>query len=94
MRGRFATNETLLGRWWNQTSRASKETDVAAGYVCFLTPYLAKGKMYKTSGPLPYSAVSVLPKMEMDEHRADCKQIEERIAKLGKQLADKASLAT
>jgi len=32
--------------------------------------------------------------MEMDEHRADCKQIEERIAKLGKQLADKASLAT
>ena len=36
--------------------------------------------MCKTSGHLPYYAESMFPKMEMDEHRADRRQIEERIA--------------
>jgi cell division protein FtsB len=30
----------------------------------------------------------MFPKMEMDEHRADRKEIEQRIAELEKQLAD------
>ena len=60
----------------------------------FRTPHLAKEKMYKTSGHLPYYAESMFPKMEMDEHRADRKQIEERIAELKKQLAEHAKKAS
>ncbi|GEM_PF-3541641 len=47
--------------------------------------------MYKTSGPLPYYAESMFPKMEMDKHRADRQIIEARIAELEKQLADHAN---
>ncbi len=54
------------------------------------TPHLAREKMYKTSGHLPYYAESMFPKMEMDEHRADRQKIEARIAELEKQLADHA----
>jgi hypothetical protein len=36
------------------------------------------------------SGVMLFPKMEMDEHRADRRQIEQRIAELEKQLADHA----
>ena len=48
--------------------------------------------MYKTSGHLPYYAESMFPKMEMDEHRADRKEIEQRIAELEKQLSDHAKI--
>ena len=48
--------------------------------------------MYKTSGHLPYYAESMFPKMEMDEHRADRKEIEQRIAELEKQLSDHAKV--
>ncbi len=47
--------------------------------------------MYKTSGRLPYYAESMFRKMEMDEHRADRKEIEQRIAEQEKQLADQLS---
>jgi len=55
-----------------------------------LAPKPAQDTMYKTSGHLPYYAESMFPKMEMDEHRADRRQIEQRIAELEKQLADYA----
>ena len=71
-------------------TRLANETEFAAGYVRVRTPHLAKEKMYKTSGHLPYYAESMFPKMEMDEHRADRRQIAERIAELEKQLADHA----
>ena len=73
-----------------ELEKLAKETEFAAGYVRVRTPHLAKEKMYKTSGHLPYYAESMFPKMEMDEHRADRKQIEQRIAELEKQLADHA----
>jgi threonyl-tRNA synthetase len=73
-----------------ELEKLAKETEFAAGYVRVRTPHLAKEKMYKTSGHLPYYAESMFPKMEMDEHRADRQQIEERIAELEKQLADHA----
>ena len=63
-------------------TRLAKETEFAAGYVRVRTPHLAKEKMYTTSGHLPYYAESMFPKMEMDEHRADRKEIEQRIAEL------------
>jgi hypothetical protein len=61
-----------------------------SGYVRVRTPHLAKEKMYKTSGRLPYYAESMFPKMEMDEHRADRQKIEARFAELEKQLSDHA----
>ena len=73
-----------------ELEKLAKETEFAAGYVRVRTPHLAKEKMYKTSGHLPYYAESMFPKIEMDEHRADRQQLEARIAELEKQLADYA----
>jgi len=76
-----------------ELEKLAKETEFAAGYVRVRTPHLAREKMYKTSGHLPYYAESMFPKMEMDEHRADRKEIEQRIAELEKQLAEHAKKA-
>jgi threonyl-tRNA synthetase len=73
-----------------ELEKLAKETEFAAGYVRVRTPHLAREKMYKTSGHLPYYAESMFPPMEMDEHRADRQKIEVRIAELEKQLADYA----
>ena len=77
-----------------ELEKLAKETEFAAGYVRVRTPHLAKEKMYKTSGHLPYYAESMFPKMEMDEHRADRQKIEARIAELEKQLSDYAKKQT
>ncbi len=71
-----------------ELEKLAKETEFAAGYVRVRTPHLAREKMYKTSGHLPYYAESMFPKMEMDEHRADRQKIEARIAELEKQLSN------
>ena len=70
--------------------KLAKETEFQAGYVRVRTPHLAREKMYKTSGHLPYYAESMFPKMEMDEHRADRQKIEARIAELERQLLEYA----
>jgi threonyl-tRNA synthetase len=71
-----------------ELERLAKETEFAAGYVRVKTPHIAREKMYKTSGHLPYYAESMFPPMEMDEHRADRQKIEARIAELEGQLAE------
>jgi threonyl-tRNA synthetase len=48
-----------------ELEKLAKETEFAAGYVRVRTPHLAKEKMYKTSGHLPYYAESMFPAMEM-----------------------------
>jgi threonyl-tRNA synthetase len=73
-----------------ELEKLAKETEFAAGYVRVKTPHLAKEKMYKTSGHLPYYAESMFPPMEMDEHREQRQQLEARIAELEKQLLDYA----
>jgi threonyl-tRNA synthetase len=73
-----------------ELEKLAKETEFAAGYVRVKTPHLAKEKMYKTSGHLPYYAESMFPPMEMDEHREERKKLEARIAELEKQLQDYA----
>ena len=78
------------GAMIEELEKLAKETEFAAGYVRVKSPHLAKEKMYKTSGHLPYYAESMFPPMEMDEHRADRQKIEARIAELEKQLADYA----
>ncbi len=48
-----------------ELEKLAKETEFAAGYVRVKTPHLAREKMYKTSGHLPYYAESMFPPMEM-----------------------------
>jgi threonyl-tRNA synthetase len=50
-----------------ELEKLAKETEFAAGYVRVKTPHLAKEKMYKTSGHLPYYAESMFPPMELHE---------------------------
>jgi len=46
-----------------ELEKLAKETEFAAGYVRVKTPHLAREKMYKTSGHLPYYAESMFPPM-------------------------------
>jgi threonyl-tRNA synthetase len=63
-----------------ELEKLAKETEFAAGYVRVRTPHLAREKMYKTSGHLPYYAESMFPAMEFFEtesdrlHRAELEQ--------------------
>ena len=50
-----------------ELEKLAKETEFAAGYVRVRTPHLAREKMYKTSGHLPYYADSMFPPMELTE---------------------------
>ncbi|MCW5555371.1 MAG: threonine--tRNA ligase [Verrucomicrobiae bacterium] len=50
-----------------ELEKLAKETEFAAGYVRVRTPHLAKEKMYKTSGHLPYYAESMFPPMVLRE---------------------------
>lgn len=50
-----------------ELEKLAKETEFAAGYRRVRTPHLAKEKMYRTSGHLPYYAESMFPPMEMHE---------------------------
>ncbi len=50
-----------------ELEKLAKETEFAAGYVRVRTPHLAREKMYRTSGHLPYYADSMFPAMELVE---------------------------
>ena len=50
-----------------ELEKLAKETEFAAGYVRVKTPHIAREKMYKTSGHLPYYAESMFPPMELHE---------------------------
>ena len=65
-----------------ELEKLAKEAEFAAGYVRVRSPHLAKEKMYKTSGHLPYYAESMFPPMEMDEHREERTKILSRMAEL------------
>ena len=58
------------GAMIEELEKLAKETEFAAGYVRVRTPHLAKEKMYKTSGHLPYYAESMFPPMELREKGA------------------------
>ena len=48
-----------------ELEKLAKETEFAAGYVRVKTPHIAREKMYKTSGHLPYYAESMFPAMKL-----------------------------
>jgi threonyl-tRNA synthetase/REP element-mobilizing transposase RayT len=51
-----------------ELEKLAKETEFTAGYVRVKTPHIAREKMYKTSGHLPYYAESMFPAMELREN--------------------------
>jgi len=53
-----------------ELEKLAKETEFAAGYVRVKTPHVAREKMYKTSGHLPYYAESMFPPMTLMEDQA------------------------
>src|SRR6266581_3828004 len=61
-----------------ELEKLAKETEFAAGYVRVKTPHLAREKMYKTSGHLPYYAESMFPPMRMLEEHERVKEKELR----------------
>lgn len=50
-----------------ELEKLARETEFAAGYKRVRTPHIAKERMYKTSGHLPYYAESMFPPMELME---------------------------
>jgi threonyl-tRNA synthetase len=54
-----------------ELEKLAKETEFAAGYVRVKTPHIAKEKMYKTSGHLPYYAESMFPSMKLKAENLD-----------------------
>lgn len=73
-----------------ELEKLAKETEFAAGYVRVRTPHLAKEKMYKTSGHLPYYAESMFPPMELQEREASekVKKLEEQLSQAEQQFAE------
>ncbi|MBI5387081.1 MAG: threonine--tRNA ligase [Verrucomicrobia bacterium] len=62
-----------------ELEKLAKETEFAAGYVRVRTPHLAREKMYKTSGHLPYYAESMFPPMELDEMETEREELTSRL---------------
>ena len=58
-----------------ELEKLAKETEFQAGYVRVKTPHLAREKMYKTSGHLPYYAESMFPPMELKPENSDSEKL-------------------
>jgi len=70
-----------------ELEKLAKETEFAAGYQRVRTPHIARDKLYKKSGHLPYYAGSMFPPMillEEDEQEI-ARNIEDEIAQLRQQ---------
>ena len=71
-----------------ELEKLAKETEFAAGYVRVRTPHLAKEKMYKTSGHLPYYAESMFPPMELEGEGKPDPELERKIKAAEDKLRD------
>jgi threonyl-tRNA synthetase len=69
-----------------ELEKLAKETEFAAGYVRVKTPHIAKEKLFKTSGHLPYYADSMFPPMSFDEDAKERKELSDRINSLGSKI--------
>jgi threonyl-tRNA synthetase len=54
-----------------ELEKLARETEFAAGYARVKTPHLAKEKLYRTSGHLPYYADSMFPPMTVFDERGN-----------------------
>jgi threonyl-tRNA synthetase len=62
-----------------ELEKLAKETEFAAGYVRVKTPHIAREKMYKTSGHLPYYAESMFPPMKLSLEGKDKAEKKQRL---------------
>src|SRR5664280_1274694 len=69
-----------------ELEKLAKETEFLAGYVRVKTPHIAKEKMYKTSGHLPYYAESMFPPMWLLEEE-ERKRRDQLLLELSKEEA-------
>jgi threonyl-tRNA synthetase len=67
-----------------ELEKLARESEFAAGYVRVRTPHIARERMYKTSGHLPYYQDSMFPPMVMleEEDKARAATIEKSLAEL------------
>jgi threonyl-tRNA synthetase len=70
-----------------ELEKLAKETEFAAGYQRVLTPHIARDKLYKKSGHLPYYAGSMFPPMILREENEQevARKIERENAELRRQ---------
>ena len=54
----------------DELEKLARETEFAAGYQRVRTPHIAREKLYKKSGHLPYYAESMFPPMEFSKERS------------------------
>jgi len=69
-----------------ELEKLAKETEFAAGYVRVRTPHLAREKMYRTSGHLPYYAESMFPPMSLAGEGKPDQELERKIREVEKKL--------
>jgi threonyl-tRNA synthetase len=78
-----------------ELEKLAKETEFLAGYVRVKTPHIAKEKMYRTSGHLPYYAESMFPPMELErdsKHSQALDELRKRLEDIDKQLGQAIGL--
>ncbi len=71
-----------------ELEKLAKETEFAAGYVRVRTPHLAREKMYKTSGHLPYYADSMFPAIKLALDEKQLAEIDRKIKGLEKKISE------
>ncbi|MDR3457925.1 MAG: threonine--tRNA ligase [Verrucomicrobiae bacterium] len=71
-----------------ELEKLAKETEFAAGYLRVRTPHLAREKMYKTSGHLPYYAESMFPPMSLALDDKQVAELDRKIGELKKTLGE------
>jgi threonyl-tRNA synthetase len=71
-----------------ELEKLAKETEFAAGYVRVKTPHIAKEKMYKTSGHLPYYAESMFPPMQLALDEKQFNELDRKIKGLEKTVGE------
>jgi threonyl-tRNA synthetase len=64
-----------------ELEKLAKEAEFAAGYVRVKTPHIAREKMYKTSGHLPYYAESMFPPMRLSLEGKDKSEKKQQLEK-------------
>src|SRR5437762_2340802 len=71
-----------------ELEKLAKETEFAAGYQRVRTPHIARERLYKKSGHLPYYAESMFPPMELDEYEEERQTLEETTEQLWKEICE------
>src|SRR5437867_418234 len=78
----------------DELEKLARETEFAAGYQRVRTPHIARERLYKKSGHLPYYAESMFPPMLVDEEAELRADLEIKLNELGIELGRAAQRAS